>query len=582
MRKNTKTLEKLLSTTRIVGNGYALLWTGMWLVMMAIALYLRPLLPVDETRYLAVAWEMWRNGNFLVPHLNGETYSHKPPLLFWLMHLGWSAFGVNDWWPRVVAPLFGLINLYLTGLLAQYLWPNRSNVAKAAPIFLVGSLFWTLFTTLTMFDMLLTFCALLAMIGIIRAWENDQPGSLVLLALAIGIGLLTKGPAVLLTTLPVSLFVPFWTFSPKIRNSEIKIDGGDIKFSTQSGTWSRGWKRWYFGVGLAFLGGVVIALLWAIPAAASGGEAYSNAIFWGQSAGRMVNSFAHARPWWWFIAVLPALILPWTIWPASWRALGRLRDFYEDKGIRFCLVWFLPALITFSIISGKQLHYLLPIFPALALIGSRLIIDYQERQINQSSWKQFGLQIPAVLFLILGVLLYLAPSIAKTLGLHPIIQEIELIWGMILALFAGGLILGGHKIKSFMNRIACLASLSVTLILVIHLSLKPVLNERYDLDAFSKKIRQWQDTGISLAYLGKYHGMFNFMGRLDSQITPVGLMHPDLENWQKANPKGYLIVPVGRKHEQVTPIYIQPFRGRRFIVITVAQSLAHPEIIGKP
>ena len=46
-------------------------------------------MPVDETRYLAVAWDMWREGNFLVPHLNGEPYSHKPPLLFWLIHLAY-------------------------------------------------------------------------------------------------------------------------------------------------------------------------------------------------------------------------------------------------------------------------------------------------------------------------------------------------------------------------------------------------------------------------------------------------------------------------------------------------------------
>ena len=43
---------------------------------------LRPLLPVDETRYLTVAWEMWTSGSYIVPHLNGEPFSHKPPLLF--------------------------------------------------------------------------------------------------------------------------------------------------------------------------------------------------------------------------------------------------------------------------------------------------------------------------------------------------------------------------------------------------------------------------------------------------------------------------------------------------------------------
>ena len=86
MWKSQTSVASLLSKIRVNADNYALLWTGLWIVMVATAIGFRPLLPVDETRYLAVAWEMWRDGNFLVPHLNGETYSHKPPLLFWLMH----------------------------------------------------------------------------------------------------------------------------------------------------------------------------------------------------------------------------------------------------------------------------------------------------------------------------------------------------------------------------------------------------------------------------------------------------------------------------------------------------------------
>ena len=50
-----------LSKIKAIGDGYAFLWTGLWLVLMVTALKFRPLLPVDETRYLAVAWEMWRD-----------------------------------------------------------------------------------------------------------------------------------------------------------------------------------------------------------------------------------------------------------------------------------------------------------------------------------------------------------------------------------------------------------------------------------------------------------------------------------------------------------------------------------------
>lgn len=116
-------------------------FTVMWFVLVVVAIWTRPALPVDETRYLAVAWEMWQRGDFIVPHLNGETYSHKPPLLFWLMNAGWAVFGVNDWWPPLVAPLFALACLFLTRSMAQKLWPERPMIADLSPIILLGAAF---------------------------------------------------------------------------------------------------------------------------------------------------------------------------------------------------------------------------------------------------------------------------------------------------------------------------------------------------------------------------------------------------------------------------------------------------------
>ncbi|MCL4764140.1 MAG: glycosyltransferase family 39 protein, partial [Burkholderiales bacterium] len=61
---------------------------ALFALLAAVALASRTAMPVDETRYLAVAWEMWTRGDFHVPHLNGAPYSHTPPLLFWLIHAG--------------------------------------------------------------------------------------------------------------------------------------------------------------------------------------------------------------------------------------------------------------------------------------------------------------------------------------------------------------------------------------------------------------------------------------------------------------------------------------------------------------
>ena len=82
-------------------------------VLSALALFARPLTPIDETRYVSVAWEMWQRNEYLVLFKNGEPYSHKPPLLFWLYNLGWAVTGVNEWWPRLVSPLFSLGSLLL-------------------------------------------------------------------------------------------------------------------------------------------------------------------------------------------------------------------------------------------------------------------------------------------------------------------------------------------------------------------------------------------------------------------------------------------------------------------------------------
>ncbi|HEY9422465.1 MAG TPA: glycosyltransferase family 39 protein, partial [Thermoanaerobaculia bacterium] len=100
-------------------------WFFAWVLLTALPLLLRPLMPVDETRYTSVAWEMWTRGDLLVPRLNGLPYSEKPPLLFWLMNLGWRVFGVNEWWPRLIPSLFALLNLFLTMALARRLWPDR-------------------------------------------------------------------------------------------------------------------------------------------------------------------------------------------------------------------------------------------------------------------------------------------------------------------------------------------------------------------------------------------------------------------------------------------------------------------------
>ncbi len=515
-------------------------WAGLWLAVIAVALATRPPLPVDETRYLAVAWEMWRDGEFLVPHLNGATYSHKPPLLFWLINLGWSVTGVNDWWPRLVAPLFGLGCLALTGLLARRLWPADGTAAAVAPLVLLGCVFWALFTTLTMFDMILAFCAVLGLIGVVEAWRGRRAG-FALLALGIGLGVLAKGPAILLHTLPVALLAPWW--GPAL--------GGD-------GPGPRP-RRWFLGVAGAVAAGAVLALAWAVPAGIHGGEAYRDAIFWGQSAGRMVESFAHERPWWWFLAVLPPLILPWIVWPPLWRAVRGAGGTLADGGVRLCLVWFLVALAAFSAISGKQLHYLLPEFPALALVFARLLA-----RPAADGERRFDQAVPGLLMAVLAAAALIVLYVPLPLRLPTDAALADGAW--MAAVMAAGLAVAAVPLSGLVKRIALLAGLSVVLVAAIHLAARPVLARAYDLSPLSARLHAWEREGYALAHSAKYHGQFNFLGRLQRPVVVIGMLTPDVETWVRDTPKGKVIsyrndVPADPPND-----FVQPYRGRYIIV----------------
>lgn len=345
-----------------------------------LALYLaaslvRPVLPVDETRYLAVTWEMWQSGDLLVPTLNGELYSHKPPLLFWLVYAGWAATGVSSWWPRVLVSLFALGSLGLLRPLTRELFPERTEAAGWAPLVLAASWPWAYFSSAIMFDLVLSFFVLLGALGLVRAWRGGGASAWVVYAVALGGGFLTKGPVVLLHLLPVAMLAPLWGRGSK----------------------TLGWA-WYGRLLLASLGGAAVAFAWAIPAGIVGGEAYRNAILWGQTAGRLSESFAHREPWWFYLVALPVLTLPWWGWPAFWRGARGMS--FREAGVRFVLVQGASALLALSLVSGKQGQYLLPEVAVLAVLGGRMLAGRREPGGGRRGVERFALTSGAVFALL--------------------------------------------------------------------------------------------------------------------------------------------------------------------------------------
>lgn len=313
------------------------------------SLWLRPLLPVDETRYLAVAWEMWWRGDFVLPWLNGEPYHHKPPLLFWLIHAGWSVFGVNEVWPRLLGPLAALAAVFGLRSLALELWPQRPAVAVLAPMLAFGSLYLFAYGSALMFDTLLLALLLAAWLQLHRLLVAPSARAGLLFLLWAALALLCKGPVALLHLLAPILAWPWWR--PR----------------GQPGA-SRMWRPLLL-TGVAALP----LLLWALAASERGGEAFRQALLFGQTLDRVQGAMGHPRPFWFYLPFLLLLPLPWSLWPRAWRALRSLRALPAEAGARFAMATLVLASLAHLMVAGKQVHYLIPMLALGYLLLSRLL-----------------------------------------------------------------------------------------------------------------------------------------------------------------------------------------------------------------
>lgn len=488
-------------------------------------------MPRDETRYVSVAWEMWHSGKFLVPRINGLPYGHKPPLFFYLIHVGWFLFGVNEWSARLTGPFFGLLSLLLTAHLARRLWPGDTAISKLSPFILLAMPLFAIMTTLTMFDLMLCFFVLLSATGLLAAGREKALHGWIMVAVGIGGGLLTKGPVTMVFVVPLGLLAPWW-----------------LKSSEQSSWW-----RWYSRFFVAVLIGVSIALLWAIPAAKAGGPEYGNAILWGQTAGRLVRSFAHRRPWWWYVPFVPLITLPWSY---QLLRIRHLTAFEPDHADRFCLSWSIPAFVLLSITSGKQLHYLVPLLPPVALLLARLL------SLAISPPRRGELGFMAGLYVIVGIGLSILPRIAKwSTQLQPY-AHVSLAWGIIFILV--GIIIFWLSPKDSTIAVMINSATMILFIVLMHASFFRQMVDVYDVSPIAKEIAYLQHARKTVAiYPEEYASQFNFAGRLETVIG-IDDWHK-LEDWAKKYPNDYVVLFSSKSppsNQKAEAEYVRRFIGR--------------------
>lgn len=524
-------------------------WIPLWTLAALVAIFATGLMPLYSTRTLGVAWEMWSQGHFLVPYSNGEPYSHKVPLLFWLIHLGWAIGGVNDIWPRLLEVLTGLAVLLLARRLARVLVPDDARVAALVPWLLAAFCYAFLFALQIMYEMLLCACVLGALNALV-AHDTDRRPAFAWFAVAVAAGLMTKGPVMLLHVAFPFLLGPLWH------------------------PWAaRERRRWYVGGGLALVAGCAVLLAWALAAAQAGGEAYRNELFFMQTTGRMVDSFDHARPFWWYLSMLPMLALPWVLWPRAWQAAVQAATAPRTVSWRFLACWLAPVFVAFSLVSGKQAYYLLPEAAggalALALGFARLARrGPRAHRFGGSQW--LGL----VLIAAGAALLWLPRAVAA--------GRIDSVWYVDLATASPGFAVAAFVLGALLlwpvrddaTNLRRLSAVSIVALALVYGLFAQTLWPRFDLAPAAHRIAALERAGVPLAHLDIYQNQFRFLGRLERPIT--AFLPGQGHDWAAAHPDGRVIryVKTLSKDDLIDADLVQPFRSDWLVIERAGSWLA--------
>jgi 4-amino-4-deoxy-L-arabinose transferase-like glycosyltransferase len=234
--------------------------------------------------------------------------------------------------------------------------------------------------------------------------------------------------------------------------------------------------------------------------------------------------------------------------------------------VRFCLSWLLPAFIVFSLISGKQPHYLLSLLPPFALLSARALAAAPLRG-RRAHRMPVGL-----VFLIIGAFL-LAVSLYSPFPDLPAWTSGIPAWAGGLLLLAG-LLLPLPRIRSGMREIKLVATSTILLQVVLTLGLVVPASAAQDVREVGRLIHRLQREGRTVAHAAKYAGQYHFAGRLEKPLQVIGSGR--IAEWAAANPGGAVVVyfwewpPDG----PASPLLVRPYRGR-YVTVWDAEEAVH-------
>jgi len=412
----------------------------------------------DEGRYAEIAREMVETGNWLVPHIWYVPHLDKPPFTYWAVAASLSVFGVNEWAVRLPLALAGLSAAWATFLLVRSVAGATAGRA-AMLVFGTSALAWVMARMLTT-DIFLTQFIAWAIYFFWRSWrsldalgeqaatpgsrrdeeaealaatesassprrlqteelteEPDPAGDARAIAArrsygwqlaawaAMAGGFLTKGPIALV--IPLVAFGALLWWRRDVAPAGKAENFSTVPFGAFLWWWPHQANPRLSILLLGALAGVPLFAALALPWFWMVWETVPHSFEFmvkGQIVGHAVQAAAknRAQPFWFFVPVLIGGFLPWTLllgwlWRrAHWRSL----DARTQEAWLVLSVWAGFTFVLFSLNSAKLMHYILPMFPALAALLALRWPGFGAAETGVPRWAWRALPAGAVLPLI--------------------------------------------------------------------------------------------------------------------------------------------------------------------------------------
>jgi hypothetical protein len=108
----------------------------------------------------------------------------------------------------------------------------------------------------------------------------------------------------------------------------------------------------------------------------------------------------------------------------------------------------------------------------------------------------------------------------------------------------------------------------------VYLAVVDLMAPQYRLQGLAAQLGELQQSGHDIAWLGRYHGQFQFLGRLRQPVQAL-TDKAGLRDWLAAHPDGYVVVKYSVARPRVPDtLTIRPYRSGS-LVLWPAQRLLH-------